>query len=148
MNYIFWIVFIVVMLVIEASTVNLITIWFATGALAAIIAGLLGANQVWQIAVMLVVSAAALLIARPFIKKHHSTGTVATNADMLIGQTAIVTEAITNGKFAGSVTVNGKTWSATTDDGTEIAEGAKVIIRSISGVRLIVAETANSKAGC
>jgi len=138
MEYALWIIFIAVMFIIEASTVNLITIWFAAGGLAAIFAKALGAGFAWQIAVMLVVAAISLIAARPFIKNHRNVSAVATNADRVIGQTGIVTEDISEGKFAGVVTVEGKEWSAISENGEEISSGTKVKIKSINGVKLMV----------
>ena len=140
MEYVLWIVFIAVMLIIEASTVNLITIWFAVGALGAIAAKGLGAGLLWQVAVLLFVSGTALLIARPIIKKQRNINLTATNADMVIGKLGIVTEAITADKFAGEVTVAGKKWSAVSENGDEYCEGTKVIVKAISGVKIVVAK--------
>ncbi len=138
MNYILWIIVLVVMLVVEASTVNLVSIWFAAGALGAIISVALGANLMVQIITFVCISALALIIARPIIKKHIKTNAVPTNADRFIGQTGIVTEEINMEKFAGQVKVSGRDWSAVTNDKTTLAVGTKVKVKEISGVKLIV----------
>ena len=138
MNSVLWIIFLVVFLIIEASTVNLVTIWFAAGSLGAIIASSLGAEVIWQIVTFLCVSAITLVVARPIIKKHIKTKTVPTNADRVIGKTGIVTEDITNDKFAGQVSVSGREWSAVTNDNSPLCVGTKVKIKEISGVKLIV----------
>lgn len=140
MEYLLWIIFIAVLLIIEASTVNLITIWFAAGSLGAIVAKALGADFWWQVAVMLILSAVSLIAARPLIRKHRSTHSTPTNADMVIGKTGVVTDDITHDKFAGEVKVDGKTWSANSENGEEISAGTKVTVKSINGVRLMVAD--------
>ena len=138
MDYILWIIFLVAMLILEASTANLVSIWFAAGALGAIVAAALGAQPVWQLAVMVGVSAIAVVAAGPFIKNHHKTNAIATNADRIVGETGIVTDDINAEKFAGQVNVAGRQWSAVSFDRSDIAAGSKVKVKSISGVKLVV----------
>ena len=138
MEYIFWIAFMVAMLVLEASTTNLVSIWFAAGSLGAIVAKVLGAGIYVQILVFIAVSGLTLAIAWPFIKKYRQKKSIATNFDMIIGETAIVTDDISSEKFAGTVKIAGKEWSAVTKDGSEVLKGEKVTVESISGVKLVV----------
>ena len=138
MEYAVWIVIIVGMLILEASTTNLISIWFAFGGLGAIVAGLCGGNAMWQISVFAVVSALSLAVAWPFIKRYRNRSATPTNADMIIGEKGVVTEEITTDKFAGKVNVSGREWSAVTEDRTPVEAGASVKIKSISGVKLVV----------
>ncbi len=138
MNSVLWIIFLVVFLIIEALTVNLVTTWFAIGSLGAIVVASLGAEMIWQIVTFLCVSALALVIARPIIKKHIKTKAVPTNADRVIGETGIVTDDITSDKFAGQVSIAGREWSAVSDDHSAISVGTRVIVKEISGVKLIV----------
>ena len=138
MNSILWIILLVAFLIIEALTVNLVTTWFAIGSLGAIIAGALGAQMTFQIATFVCVSALALIIARPVIKKHIKPGIVPTNADRIIGETGTVTEEINQEKFAGQVNVSGRQWSAVSDDHSTISVGTKVKVKEISGVKLVV----------
>ena len=138
MEYAVWIIFIVAMMIIEASTTNLVSIWFAFGALGAILAKALGGGVTPQILTFVILSGLSLAIAWPFIKKYHNGKKEATNADMLIGKTGVITEDITNDKFAGKVNVSGQIWSATSESGEDILEGAKVKIVKITGVKLVV----------
>ncbi|MBQ4630564.1 MAG: NfeD family protein [Clostridia bacterium] len=138
MEYAIWIILIVAMLVIEASTTNLVSIWFAVGCLGAIVAKILGTDIYIQILVFFVISGLSLALAWPFIKKHRQQKSVATNYDMIIGKTAIVTDDISGDKFAGSVKVGGKEWSAVSETGDDIYAGEKVVVKSISGVKLVV----------
>lgn len=138
MEYIVWIVILVALLVIEACTANFVCIWFAVGALASVIASLAKLSMTWQIAVFVLVSAVALFLTKPLVKKIREKNKTATNADMVIGKTGIVTEEITNDKFAGKVKVAGQEWSAVTEDGSEIPKNSKILVKKISGVKLIV----------
>ena len=98
-------------------------------------------GAIWlQIAVFFVVSIVALLAARPLVVKYINQTTVATNADRVLGSTARVTEAIDNTVPVGAVYVDGKTWSARSENGEEIAEGTMVRVTRMEGVRLFVEE--------
>ena len=138
MEYALWIVLMVALIIIEASTASLVCIWFAIGALAAAISKLLGAELLSQIVVFVAVSAVALFATKPIVKKLRGKGKTATNADMVIGKTGIVTEEITNDKFAGKVKVAGREWSAVTADGSEIPKNSKITVLKIEGVKLVV----------
>ena len=138
MEYALWIVLMVALIIVEASTASLVCIWFAIGALGALIAKLFGAGLFYQTVCFVIVSAIALCVTKPLVKKLRKNGKTATNADMVIGKTGIVTEDITNDKFAGSVKVAGQMWSAVTSDGSEIPKNSKVKIIKIDGVKLVV----------
>ena len=134
-----WVVLMIGFLVVEGIAPGLVSIWFALGALAALISALLGA-QVWLQAVwFVVVSLLALVITRPLAKKYVNSRTQATNADMLIGQECIVTETIDKLHGTGAVSVAGKVWTARADDPEKIIEkGSVAVIERIEGVKLIV----------
>ena len=132
---IFWIVLLVVLLIVEAATVQLVTIWFAIGAAAALIARICGAAQ-WVL--FLVVSAVTLAATRPLVRKITKQKTQPTNADRCIGETAMVTEDIDNIAGKGRVEVNGISWTARSSDGANFRKGELVTVERIEGVKLIV----------
>ena len=122
----------------EAATVTLTCIWFALGALAALAAALLGGSLVVQIVLFLAVSAATLALTRPLARRYVDTKKVPTNADRLIGQRAKVTETIDNIAGKGAVYIDGKTWSARSDDDSVIPQGTMVVVECLRGVKLTV----------
>ena len=124
--------------VVEALTAGLVSIWFVAGAAAALIGALLGAGTGVQVALFLAVSAAALAATRPLVRRFTKDGTVATNADRALGETAKVTEAIDNAASTGAVYVDGKTWTARSADGSVIPEGVVVEVLRMEGVKLFV----------
>lgn len=137
-----WLVLMVVLFGTEVVTVNLTTIWFALGALAALICSICG-GQLWlQIVWFLAVSVLALVFTKPLVKKYVNNKAQATNADMVIGQTCIVVEPVDNVKGTGAVTVGGKTWTARSEHGDVFAPGERVTAMRIEGVKLIVAAPA------
>lgn len=141
MQAVAWLVLLVVMLAAEAVTLGLTTIWFAAGALAAFLFALAGANLIVQIVAFFVVSAILLVSMRPVAAKWLNKDRTRTNAESLIGKTAVVTEAIDNLAGTGQVQVQGQHWTArSVSDQVQITKDAQVVIEKISGVKLIVKE--------
>ena len=138
---IFWAAAIVVFVVVELATVGLASIWFALGSLCALIAALLGAPVWLQIVWFVIISVATLVSTRPLVRKYINSKTQATNADRVIGRTAVVKERIDDLAATGAVLADGKMWSARTVDGSAVEAGALVTVRAIQGVRLIVERT-------
>ena len=135
---IFWIALLVVLVIIEAVTAQLVTIWFAAGAAAAIGAELLNAPPWLQWLLFITVSIVTLIATRPLVRKATKQKIQPTNADRCIGQTAVVTEEIDNIAGKGQVHVNGVTWTARSSDGSVIEKEQKVTVEKIEGVKLIV----------
>ena len=137
----FWLVAMIVLLIVEGLAPGLVSIWFAIGALAALISSLLHAPLWLQLLWFVVVSLAALLLTRPLAKKYVNARTVPTNADMAIGQDCVVTETIDNIAGTGAVSVGGKIWTArmAAVDG-HAEKGAVLRAVRIEGVKLIVEE--------
>ena len=136
-----WLIVFVACIVIEIITMGLTTIWFAGGALFAAIGAALGAPLFLQIVLLIAVSLVLLYFTRPIAVKYFNKDRVKTNVESLIGKQAIVISEIDNLQGIGQVTVGGQEWSArTVKEGITLPVGSVVIIRSISGVKLIVEE--------
>ena len=133
-----WIAVLIGGVAIEVATLNLVSIWFAVGGLAAFIALSLGASFLVQLIVFAVVSAVMLCLIRPLTTDILKPKGTKTNADRIIGETAIVTEQISNASNKGQIKISGQIWSAKSDDGNVINEGETVKIIAISGVKAIV----------
>ena len=134
-----WLVAMIVLLIIEGIVPGLVSIWFAIGAFAAMISAILGAPLWLQVLWFFAVSILTLCLTRPFAKKYVNSRATPTNADMLIGKECVVTEAIDNVLGTGAVTVDGKVWTARTEEPDGKAETGKVMtVVRIEGVKLIV----------
>ncbi|MBO5556767.1 MAG: NfeD family protein [Oscillospiraceae bacterium] len=134
-----WLVAMVVLLIVEGLVPGLISIWFALGALAALIAALMGAPLWLQVVWFLVISIVALILTRPLVRKYVNGKVMPTNADRILGHDCVVTEAIDNLKGTGAVSVDGKVWTARMDEADGKAEkGAVLHVLRIEGVKLIV----------
>jgi membrane protein implicated in regulation of membrane protease activity len=132
-----WMIVFIVLICLELTTVNLVSIWFALGALFAFILSLFVSNTTWQIATFVGVSFISLLLTKDFVKKLRGNKVIATNLDRVIGQIGVVTEEV-NKLEPGEVKVDGKRWSAVSNHKIKI--GSKVEILSIDGVKLNVKE--------
>lgn len=142
----FWLIAMVFFLIVEAVTVGLVCIWFAAGSLAALLCAMLNAPVWLQIVLFLIVSAVTLYYRRPLVKKYVNNKIEPTNADIVIGKECRVTEAIDNIAGTGAVYVDGKTWTARSENDDEtIPEGALVTAQRIDGVKLIVASAVEVK---
>ena len=128
----------VILFIAEAITVNLVTVWFALGALAAFIAAVAGAQLWLQIVLFLAVTVITLIFTRPLAKKHINGKHEATNADMVIGKTAVVTEDIDNIAAKGAVSCMGKVWTARSLNDERLSARDEVTVEKIQGVKLIV----------
>ena len=135
-----WVALAVAFGVLEAMTAGLISIWFVAGAVAALIAAMLQCTLVVQIWVFIIVSALALLITRPFIKKLRPQGTpVPTNADRVVGMPGVVTQEVADiASPPGAVRADGKEWTAYSESGEHIPAGTSVIVERLEGVKLFV----------
>lgn len=141
-----WLIVMVLFLVVEAVTVGLVCIWFAAGALAALLCAIFGGGVWLQVVLFLVVSAVTLYFTRPLVKKYVNAKVEPTNADIVIGKECRVTETIDNIEGTVAVYVDGKTWTARSENDETIQTGTLVTALRIDGVKLIVAvpETVNN----
>lgn len=133
-----WLTLLIIFGIVEAATAALTSIWFAAGALAATAAALLGGPLWLQILLFLAVSAAALAMTRPLVRRYVDSRKVPTNVGRLMGQTARVTENIDNIAGTGAVYIDGKTWSARSADNVPIEKDTLIRVERIEGVKLIV----------
>ncbi len=136
---IIWIILIIVFAVVEIITVGLTSIWFAGGALAALICSACGANEIVQIVVFLAVSLALLFFTRPWALKYLKPHLTRTNYQNALEQKVNVTETIDNRRGTGTAVLKGQEWTARAyEDGTIIEAGAVALVKEIRGVTLYV----------
>ena len=133
-----WLIALIVFAVGEAITVGLTSVWFAVGALGALIAAGFGAALWLQVVVFLALSGVTLLLVRPLAKKFLTPRYQATNADRVIGATALVTEEIDNLQGRGLVNISGQVWTARSAPDVVIQPGREVKVLRIEGVKVFV----------
>jgi len=137
-NALLWFLAAIGLLAAEVATVQLVSIWFCLGAVAATMAAVWGWSGTTQLLVFFVVSAVALVATRPLVGQILHFRKIPTNADSIIGMSGPVLEAIDNTAQTGRVQVNNLVWTARSGTGETIGKGATVTVDSIEGVKLIV----------
>ena len=138
--WVFWLVIAIIMLIVEVVTTGLATLWFALGAIVAMVMDLCGAPLTSQIVVMAIISVVSFVLCmiwiRPKLESLRKKNVQRTNADRLIGREGVVIVPLNGAEGKGQVKIDGQIWSAKAD--TDIAEGIKVTVKSIEGVKLVV----------
>lgn len=142
MEVIFWIVLVVLFAVIEMVTVSLASIWFAGGALAALLGAALGLNFVWQIILFVAVSVVLLCFTRPWAMKYLKPRLVKTNYEVAVEQNVCLTEDVDNIKGTGTAVFKGQEWTARAyEEGKTFEAGTIVKVKEIRGVTMYVVES-------
>ena len=137
-SVIIWLVLLVLLVLGEIATVSLTSIWFAVGALGGLIVAFFHGSTFLQIAVFLALSGLSLILVRPLCKGFLKGSISPTNADRVIGKTAVVTEAIDNMAARGQVSIAGQIWTARSEHSVVIPAHTQVKILRIEGVKVFV----------
>ena len=133
-----WIAVIVLAVVVEVLTDQLVSIWFAPAAVVATVLDFLDVDIIWQVLAFLVVSAIGIIVAKVFLKKNKLSPESKTNVDAVIGERCVVTERIDTFAGCGQAKVKGQVWSArgsSVDDTFEVGEILDVV--AVEGVKLV-----------
>ena len=138
MNTILWLGLMVLFLVIEAATVTMVSLWFAGGALAALIIAVLEGSFALQIIAFALVSTVMLALLRPIARKHFTPKLTRTNVDSIIGTEGYVTGDIDNVAATGTVKLGAMEWTARSVTGEKISTGTLVKVEKIEGVKAFV----------
>lgn len=133
----FWTIVLVIAVVVEAITVDLVSIWFGIGAIIALIVERAGGSELIQGILFIVISVLCIIVTRPLAKKYLRGNIVKTNLDRVIGKHCLVTETITPDN-KGEVKVMGTLWSATSLNNAMIHAGEYAEVVAIEGAHVIV----------
>ena len=140
MSVLFWAIAVVAFVIAEVVTVQLVSIWFAAGAMITLLLSYFyELTALEQLGIFIISSSFFLLLSVPLIRKRRKQTSVATNAELDVGRHATVIEEINADKGTGRVTLNGVNWSAVPEDENMIIpEGAVVIVTKVMGAKLRV----------
>ncbi|MDR1017097.1 MAG: NfeD family protein [Lachnospiraceae bacterium] len=134
-----WLIVVVVLLLIEAMTMGLTTIWFAGGGMVAFVASLFGADFLWQLILFLLVSTVLLILTRPLVVKKMKKNHFKTNVDAMAGKIGVVIEKVDDIEGTGKIKVDGTVWTARSMIAGDIIEiGTKVQVEAVQGVKAMV----------
>lgn len=143
----FWLLVLILCVVAEAITTHLVSFWFAVGSLGALFSAAAGFSILAQAAIFAVLSLLLLLSLRPMTQRLLQPRQEYTNADRIVGQTAVVIQTIDNRAGTGQIRLLSQTWTARSLGDMVIPEGSTVVVDHISGVKAIVACTQNEVGG-
>lgn len=132
-----WIAVIITAVVAESMTSALVAIWFMPSAIVSMILAFFSVPILVQVLVFMLVSALLIILSKMIFKNVLRVRPTPTNADTVIGESAVVTERICNMENKGLVKVRGQIWSAKSADGADLEPGDIVSVISIEGVKLI-----------
>jgi membrane protein implicated in regulation of membrane protease activity len=135
-----WIFVMVCAVVLEASTMSLVSIWFAIGAIVPIITAKIGFGIYAQTVGFLIASGLLVAFMMPLTRKYIKSKNNPTNADRIIGAEGVVIAGIDEMEGTGQIKVMGAVWSAKCEDGKILKEGTRVTVKRIEGVKAIVEE--------
>ena len=133
-----WICAVVLFVIIEAISVQMVCIWFAASALVTLFAALLGAPLWAQLVIFPVCTVVLLIFTRPIAKRLMKAPMTHTNADRILGMSAVVIMEIDNDLARGQVRVLNQVWSARSMGGEVLPVDTKVVVRSMEGVKVFV----------
>ncbi len=138
-NTMVWLAAMIILIIIEIITVGLTTIWFAIGALVAIIISMLGGGIILQLTVFLLVSLGMLIFTRPLAIRYINNSRTRTNYEGIIGKVVRITQDVDNIAGQGRAVVNGQEWAVrSVDERCKLTAGSLAKVVDIKGVRLVV----------
>lgn len=142
METILWLALIIIFVVVEIATVGLTSIWFAGGALAALLVQWIGLNIYVQILVFIIVSAVLMIFTRPWALKYFKPGLVKTNYETVVGENVCLTEDVDNMKGTGTGVYKGQEWTVRAYEAGKTFEAGEIVtVKEIRGVTLYVIES-------
>ena len=139
-----WTIVLIAALIVEGASFALVAIWFAAGALGALIAAGLGAPFFVQLIVFIAMAVIMLIFTRPLLKKLFPNKFIPTNSELEIGKTAVVIEAIDNATGKGRVRLSGVNWAAVSENGQDISVDEIVVVKEIRSAKVVVARSSES----
>ncbi|OAA30133.1 membrane protease regulatory membrane protein [Kosmotoga arenicorallina S304] len=139
MSYVGWMIFGVVLLVVEILTPTFFFLWFSIAAFLSGILAMFGLNLGWQVSVFAVSSTFLVIFTRPIAKKLMGESSRKVYVDELKKSVARVVQDIDADKGTGIVKISGESWRAVSVDPKKvIKKGEEVLVERIEGTTVYV----------
>ena len=140
MEYYYWLIAAIVLVIVEICTAGFGALCFALGAAFSALVSGLGGSFTWQILVFVVVSLLTFIFLRPVVVRFldKKSEDVKTNAEAIIGRKGIVSERIDASQHTGRVAIDGDDWKAVSEDGSVIEKGTDVEILKLDSIIVTV----------
>ncbi|MYC96422.1 MAG: NfeD family protein [Caldilineaceae bacterium SB0661_bin_32] len=141
-----WIVLAVLFFLFEIFTAGFVLLCFGIGALGAALVAFMGAGMAWQIVVFIVVTIAAVVLARPFADRISRPGVQPIAGNRMIGKWGVVLQTVDPLEGTGMVRVESERWRAESMESVPLEVGEVVKVVGVDGVRLQV-QSADEESG-
>lgn len=140
MEYYYWLIAAIVLVIIEILTSGFGVICFAIGAACSALVSVLGGSLTWQVVAFVIVSLLAFIFLRPVVMRFldKKSKEVKTNAEAIIGRKGVVSECIDSERHSGRVAIDGDDWKAVSEDGSVIEKGVSVEIVKLDSIIVTV----------
>lgn len=140
MDYYYWLIAAIVLVIVEICTTGFGALCFALGAAFSSLVSGLGGNLTWQVLTFVVVSLLTFIFLRPVVVRFldKKSKDVKTNAEAIIGRKGIVSERIDASQHTGRVAIDGDDWKAVSEDGSVIKKGTDVEIIKLDSIIVTV----------
>ena len=133
-----WLAILVLAIVVEALTDQLVSIWFVPAAIVAAVLDFCSVSPVLQVILFFVIAAIGIVLSKTVLSKLIVKPSCKTNIDAIIGEKCIVVEKIDNYAGSGQAKTKGQLWSARSVDDDDVFEPGEVLrVVAIEGVKLI-----------
>ena len=133
---ILWGIVILLFILLEVFTFNLVALWFIAGALVSFALSFFVDSFATQLLVFGIVSLISLMLTKPLADKYMINKIAKNNAEYLVGKKGIVLKAPTKSTLVGQAKVDGKQWTISSSDKLKADDDIEVI--DIEGIKLIV----------
>ncbi len=140
--WIVWLIVVILLVIIEAMTVNLVTVWFIISGIITMFLSFFLSDLISQFAVFVLLGILLMLLTKPFIEEIKKNKEEKLNLERIIGMQGVVIKEIKK-NVVGEVKVDGKVWSAISDK--RITVDSDIIVEEIHGVKLLVSKVKKSK---
>jgi membrane protein implicated in regulation of membrane protease activity len=137
--WILWVILGVICIILEMLTPTFFFMSLGIGAILTGILSLMIGNTVAQILMFIIISFLSFLILRKISRKVFIVAENKTNIYALIGATGVVVKDI-QPYSRGRVKIRGEEWSAESEDKEVIHLNEMVVVRTVSGNKVIVAK--------
>lgn len=130
-----WVAIIIILSLLEASTVSLVSLWFIVSGIVSLILSIIGVDFYLCFVVFVILGLILMITTRKSLLKLLKVKKENTNLDRIIGKKGIVTEDISK-DVIGEVKVDGKKWSAYSNQ--NLPKGTIIRVLEINSVKLNV----------
>lgn len=137
--WLIWLILFAFFAIIEAFTINLISVWLAAGALVAFLANRLGLGLWAQVSLFFFSASLAIIFLRTLIRRFLASKKVATNVESLPGREAVVIQSIEPPQ-TGQVKIDGQIWTARGEKNSVFKIGEVALVERVEGVTALLSK--------